>query len=134
MLEMRVSRSFVRTSTYDFLKRSVSQVLDIIAEGQQEGVIRTDVDQYIIRHLVLGILEDMVSRWLLKGEKYDLLERYEEVSRLLIDAIRTPPHPRRRAAGRRHRGRPPRKSGDKDGLSVTRLMWVGFPVMETARE
>ena len=27
MLEMRVSKSFVRTKTYDFLKRSVSPVL-----------------------------------------------------------------------------------------------------------
>jgi len=91
MLEMRVSKSFVKTETYDFLKHSVSPVLDIIAEGQKEGVIRTDVGVYLLRHLILGTLEHMVSRWLLKGEKYDLLEHHQEVGRILIDGLRTTP-------------------------------------------
>lgn len=91
LLEMRVSRSFVKTETYDFLKQSVGQVMNIITEGQNEGVIRQDTDIYILRHLVLGILEHMVSRWLLKGETYDLLERHQEVSQLLIDALKVPP-------------------------------------------
>jgi TetR/AcrR family fatty acid metabolism transcriptional regulator len=91
MLEMRVSKSFVKTETYDFLKQSVSQVMDIIREGQNEGVIRQDVDIYILRHLILGITEHMVTRWLLKEEKYDLLEHYEEVSRILIDGLKSVP-------------------------------------------
>ncbi len=91
MLEMRVSKSFVKTGTYDFLKQSVSSVLDIIAEGQKEGIIRTDVSVYLLRHLILGTLEHIVSRWLLKGEKYDLLEHHQEVSRVLIDGLRTTP-------------------------------------------
>ena len=91
MLEMRVSKSFVKTETYDFLKQSVNSVLDIIAEGQKEGVIRTDVNIYLLRHLILGILEHMVSRWLLKEGKYDLLEHHQEVSRLLIEGLRVSP-------------------------------------------
>ena len=91
MLEMRVSKSFVKTETYGFLKQSVSQVMNIIIEGQNEGVIRQDTDIYILRHLILGTLEHMVSRWLLKGEKYDLLEHHQEVSRILIDGMRAIP-------------------------------------------
>jgi len=88
MLEMRVSKSFVKTETYDFLKQSVSSVMVIIAEGQKEGVIRTDVNIYLLRHLILGILEHMVSRWLLKDTKYDLLEHHQDVSRLLIEGLK----------------------------------------------
>ena len=91
MLEMRVSKSFVKTETYDFLKQSVSSVLEIITEGQKEGVIRADVDIYLLRHLILGILEHMVSRWLLKDAKYDILEHHQEVSQLLIDGLRASP-------------------------------------------
>jgi TetR/AcrR family transcriptional regulator, fatty acid metabolism regulator protein len=92
ILEMRVSKSFVKTETYDFLKQSVSQVMKIIIEGQNEGVIRQDTDIFVLRHLILGTLEHMVSRWLLKDEKYDLLEHHQEVSRMLIDGLRaTPP-------------------------------------------
>jgi TetR/AcrR family transcriptional regulator, fatty acid metabolism regulator protein len=91
MLEMRVSKSFVTTETYDFLKQSVGRVMDIIREGQEEGVIRQDTDIYILRHLILGTLEHMVTRWLLKEEKYDLLEHHQEASRLLIDGLRVIP-------------------------------------------
>ena len=91
MLEMRVSKGFVKTETYEFLKQSVAQVMDIIVEGRNEGVIRQDTDIYILRHLILGTLEHMVTRWLLKDEKYDLLEHHQEVSRILIDGLRAAP-------------------------------------------
>jgi TetR/AcrR family transcriptional regulator, fatty acid metabolism regulator protein len=90
MLEMRVSKSFVKTDTYDFLKKSVGQVLEIIEEGQEEGVIRKDTDIFILRHLILGVLEHIVSRWLLKDGDYDLLEHHREVSRLIIDSLKNP--------------------------------------------
>jgi TetR/AcrR family transcriptional regulator, fatty acid metabolism regulator protein len=90
MLEMRVSKGFVKTETYDFLKRSVAPALEIIAEGQEEGAIRKDADVFILRHLVLGTLEHIVSRWLLKDTKYDLLEHHREVSQLIIDALKNP--------------------------------------------
>jgi TetR/AcrR family fatty acid metabolism transcriptional regulator len=66
-------------------------VLEIIEEGQKEGVIRKDVDIYLLRHLILGILEHMVTRWLLKEGKYDLLGHHQGVSRLLIEGLRLAP-------------------------------------------
>jgi TetR/AcrR family transcriptional regulator, fatty acid metabolism regulator protein len=90
MLEMRVSRSFVKTKTYNFLKNSISRILEIIREGQNEGVIRKDVNTYILRQLILGILEHVVTRWLLQGAKYDLLEYYEDITKLVITGISLP--------------------------------------------
>ncbi len=87
MLEMRVSKSFVKTNTYKSFKPFTSQVLEIIKEGQGEGIIRKDINIYLIRQLILGILEHMVTRWLLKGEKYDLVQQYHEVSELIIHGI-----------------------------------------------
>jgi TetR/AcrR family fatty acid metabolism transcriptional regulator len=91
MLELRVSRCFVGTDTYGILKQSVGPIMDVILEGQNGGAIRNDADPYMLRHLVLGTLEHIVSHWLLNGEKYDLLERHHEVSRVLIDALRAGP-------------------------------------------
>ena len=87
MLEMRVSRTFVKTKTYSFLRRSTSEILEIIKEGQEEGVIRVDANPYVIRQLTLGILEHVVTRWLLKREKYDLMDSYEDISKLVIDGM-----------------------------------------------
>jgi len=87
LLEMRVSKSFVRTKTYNSFRKSTSRILEIIREGQEEGLVRKDINIYILRQLILGILEHMVTRWLLKGEKYDLLENINGVSDLVIHGI-----------------------------------------------
>ena len=84
MLEMRVSRSFVKTDTYKFLRTSTSRILEVIREGQDEGTIRKDVNIYILRQLVLGVLEHIVTRWLLKGEKYNLMQHYDQVNELVF--------------------------------------------------
>lgn len=87
MLEMRVNKSFAKTKAYDSFKNLTGRILEIIREGQEEGVIRKDVNIFITRQLILGILEHVITRWLLKGEKYDLLEYYQDVSELVLHGI-----------------------------------------------
>jgi TetR/AcrR family transcriptional regulator, fatty acid metabolism regulator protein len=89
MLEMRVSRNFIRSKTYGRIKAFTDKVLEIIKEGQEEGLIRKDVDVQAIRELVLGALEYKVTRWLLKNEKYDLVKGYEEVYDLIFNGIKS---------------------------------------------
>ena len=88
MLEMRVSKSFIQSKTYGSLKGFTDKVLEIIKEGQTEGIVRKDINQYLIRELMLGILEHRVTRWLLKEENYDLLENYSEVFDLIFNGIK----------------------------------------------
>jgi TetR/AcrR family transcriptional regulator, fatty acid metabolism regulator protein len=88
MLEMRVSRDFVKSRPYRSFRAFSKQVLQIIKEGQEERVIRSDVDIYLVQHLLLGTLEHIVTRWLLKGEKYDLLMYHEQVAELILNGIR----------------------------------------------
>ncbi|MCX8119029.1 MAG: TetR/AcrR family transcriptional regulator [Desulfobacterota bacterium] len=90
MLEMRVNKGFAKTMAYDSFKNLTGRILEIIQEGQEEGAIRKDVNIYILRHLILGILEHIVTRWLLKGETYDLLEHYSEVSDVVLQGIGLP--------------------------------------------
>ncbi len=87
LLEMRVSKNFVKTTAYKSFRPVTDGILEIIKEGQREGVVRGDVSIYIIRQLILGVLEHMVTRWLLSGERYDLLEHCDEVNRLIMDGM-----------------------------------------------
>ncbi|MDD3978531.1 MAG: TetR/AcrR family transcriptional regulator [Methanomicrobium sp.] len=89
MLEMRVSKSFIKSETYGRIKAFTNKILEIIKDGQQEGSIRKDVDIYTIRELMLGIMEYRVTRWLLKGEKYDLVENYNEICDLILNGIKS---------------------------------------------
>lgn len=90
MLEMRVNRNFAKTKTFGPYRPLTHRILEIIEEGQEEGFIRKDVSVYTIRHLILGMLEHIVTRWLLKGEKGDLLVQYNEAVKLLVQGIGKP--------------------------------------------
>jgi TetR/AcrR family fatty acid metabolism transcriptional regulator len=87
MLEMRMNKSFAKSRAYKSFKPFTNRVLEIVREGQEEDVFRNDMDVFLIRQLILGILEHMVTRWLLKGEKYDLIEHYHRVGELVIHGI-----------------------------------------------
>ena len=87
MLEMRISRNFAKHAAYKSFKPFTAGILEIIQEGQKEGAFRKNANVYLLRQMILGILEHMVTRWLLKGEKYDLMEHYTEVSELLFHGI-----------------------------------------------
>lgn len=90
MLEMRVNRNFAKAKAFEAYRPLTQKILRIIEEGQEEGIIRKDVDIYIIRHLILGMLEHIVTRWLLKGEKGDLLAQCNDATELLIQGICDP--------------------------------------------
>jgi len=87
MLEMRVSKNFVKSKTSDSLKDFTNKALEIIKQGQEEGIIRKDLNIYLIRQLILGLLEHMVTRWLLKGENYDLMQSYNEAAEIVFHGI-----------------------------------------------
>jgi TetR/AcrR family fatty acid metabolism transcriptional regulator len=90
MLEMRVNRNFANTRAFGAYRPLTQKILEIIEEGQEEGVIRKDINIYMIRHLILGLLEHILTRWLLKGEKGDLLAQYNEAVELLSQGICKP--------------------------------------------
>ena len=87
MLEMRVSKAFARSGSYKGVKRFMSQALAILKEGQEQGVIRQDLDLYLLRHLLLGALEHVVTRWLLRGEKEDIMLCHEQLSDLILNGV-----------------------------------------------
>jgi TetR/AcrR family transcriptional regulator, fatty acid metabolism regulator protein len=102
MLEMRVSRGFTKSKSYKGVRTFTNRALDILKEGQEQGVIRRDVDVYLSRQLLLGILEHVVTRWLLKGEKEDILQYHEQVGDLVLNGIGI--HVGSRAAKTRRKG------------------------------
>ncbi|SEM29336.1 transcriptional regulator, TetR family [Syntrophus gentianae] len=89
MLEMRVSKNFSKSKTHDKVVWIYERVLEIIKEGQEEGLIRKDVEGYAIREMLMGMLEARLTRWLLKDEKFDLMENYGEICDLIFNGIKS---------------------------------------------
>jgi len=62
---------------------------EIIKEGQEEGLIRKDVNGQTIGEMLLGTLEYRLTRWLLKDEQFDLMENYGEICELIFNGIKS---------------------------------------------
>jgi len=89
MLEMRVSKNFPKSRTFNRVKVFNDRVLELIEEGQVEGLIRKDINGRDIQKMLLGMLEHRVTRWVLKEETFDLLENYGVICDVTFNGIKS---------------------------------------------
>jgi hypothetical protein len=61
--------------------------LGVIREGMEEGEIRSDIDPYLVRSVVLGTIEHMVIRWVLLGKPENLEDFVDPLTDLVMDGI-----------------------------------------------
>jgi TetR/AcrR family fatty acid metabolism transcriptional regulator len=87
LLNMRVNKNFKKSPAYAWISKSTGEIITILKEGKKEGLIREDVDVYTMRHMILGSLEHIATRWLLQGKDYDIMAYSERVSNLIIKAL-----------------------------------------------
>lgn len=88
LFNIRTNKRLAASTSYPWMQQSGREIIDILKAGQAEGMLRENVDLHAVRHLILGSLEHLLTRWLLKGRTYDLLDYSEQVSDLIIEAIR----------------------------------------------
>ena len=88
LLELKTSKTYISTEAYQAARTFFQVILDIIKEGQEEGVIKREINVYIARSICVGAMEHIIIRWLLKDRKYSLTQYADELIDLLIDALR----------------------------------------------
>ncbi|GAA0601194.1 fatty acid metabolism transcriptional regulator FadR [Virgibacillus siamensis] len=86
-LELRQSNSELRLKINDILKPYLSVIDDIIREGTKENVFRDELNIPLVRQMIFGTLDETVTNWVMKEQKYDLLEMAPEVHRLLTHGL-----------------------------------------------
>ncbi|SEM51520.1 transcriptional regulator, TetR family [Syntrophus gentianae] len=89
MLEMHVNKNFYNSKTSVQSKRATDKALEIIRQGQEEGLFRKDIDEEVIQALLLGMLEYRVTKWVLKDQAYDLLENYGDICEVIFNGIKS---------------------------------------------
>jgi len=88
LLELKTSKTYVSTKAYQAARKFYQIILDIIQEGQEEDVIKKEINSYLARSLCVGAMEHIIIRWLLKDRKYSLLQYADELADLLIDSLK----------------------------------------------
>ena len=107
-LQLKTNKAFLFTGAYRELQRFFRKITEIIEWGQRSGEIRPDINPYTARSLILGTIENLLTRWLLKDCSYNLWPYVEEAYELIESSLREIPELRVTVAyrgskaGRRH--------------------------------
>lgn len=87
-VELRQSSRFMRESEKIELKRYLDLIGEIVEQGRQEGIFRRNVPLGLIKRLVFGTLDEVVSTWVLSGMRYPLETMTGSIIDLFLHGIR----------------------------------------------
>jgi len=88
LLELKTSKAYISTEAYQSARNFYQILLDIIKEGQEEGLIKKEINIYLARSICVGAIEHIIIRWLLKDRIYSPTQYADELADLLIDSFK----------------------------------------------
>jgi len=71
-IELRQSDLELRKEIGLALKRYIILIENILERGKQDGSFRADFDAKLVRLLIFGGMDEVVTSWLISGQKYSL--------------------------------------------------------------
>src|SRR5699024_9343632 len=86
-LELRQSKIELRIEINNILKDYLQIIDDILDQGIQNGEIRDDINPQTMRQMILVKLDETVTTWVMKLQKYSLTNESDEIHQLLTKSI-----------------------------------------------
>lgn len=83
MLFLKHNKKFLDTSGHHVIKEGVRQITRVINEGIESGEFREELNPYLIRAMVLGTIEHLVTNWVMTGKPESLIQFVDP----LIDSL-----------------------------------------------
>ena len=87
-LELRQSNYSLRLQINKVLKPYLNIIDGIIEEGIEKKVYRDDINTALLRQMIFGTLDEVVTNWVMKERKYDLGAQAEQVHKFLTEALK----------------------------------------------
>lgn len=86
-LELRQSKQELRKEINKVLKSYLNVIDSIVEQGIDEKEFRDDVDPRLIRQMIFGTLDETVTTWVMKSQRYSLIDQAEDVHQLLMKGL-----------------------------------------------
>ncbi|MBY7143217.1 TetR/AcrR family transcriptional regulator [Virgibacillus sp. NKC19-3] len=86
-LELRQSNAALRFQINNVLKPYLAVMDGIVKEGMSDCTFRNDLNVHLVRQMVFGTLDEIVTNWVMKEGKYDLVSQAPIVHDLLINGL-----------------------------------------------
>ena len=88
-LFLKTNANFLNTEVYANVKKFYSYLIDIFEEGQKNGEMRPDLDPRSARDILVGTMDHLITRWLLKDRSYSLFDNLDHIFNLLVTAFKS---------------------------------------------
>jgi len=90
MLILKGNRNFLKTEAYKIVQRSARNTTQVLEEGIQNGEFRPHIKPYLVRAMIWGTIEHLVTRKSMLGKPQDLLSLAEDIVNTIFYGIKTP--------------------------------------------
>ncbi|WP_078430169.1 TetR/AcrR family transcriptional regulator [Alkalihalobacterium alkalinitrilicum] len=86
-LELRQSNAELRVRINEVLKKYLDLIDSVLIDGKESGYFSEDLDYRLARQMIFGTLDEVVTNWVMKECKYDLISLAKPMQQLLLNGI-----------------------------------------------
>jgi TetR/AcrR family fatty acid metabolism transcriptional regulator len=87
MLTLKGHRNFQKTEAYKIVQSAARKTIHVLEEGMQNGEFRPDIQPYLIRAILWGTVEHLVTRKCLLGKPDDLVGLADDIIETVFQGI-----------------------------------------------
>ena len=91
MLYLKHNKKFLDTQGHQAIKNGVKQISVVIEEGIESGEFKPELDVYLIRSMILGTIEHMVTNWVMTSRPGNLMQWVDPMIDTLLGGIENKP-------------------------------------------
>ncbi len=86
-VELRHSLKFMSLFSQQEVADYLNILRKIVEQGQAEGAFRRNLHPQLVAKALFGILDEMVTSWILSEKDYALMEQAEQISDLILTGL-----------------------------------------------
>lgn len=86
-LELRQSDIELRIQINQVLKSYLNVLDTIIQEGIDDGIFQQNLHVRLVRQMIFGTIDEIVTNWVMQDHKYSLVEQASDVHSLIIKGL-----------------------------------------------
>ncbi len=91
MLFLKHNKKFLDTKGHHAIKEGIKQITQVIEEGIENNEFRKDLNPYLVRSMILGTIEHLVTNWIMTGNPEILTEFVDPLIDSIIQGIEAHP-------------------------------------------
>jgi AcrR family transcriptional regulator len=89
MLLLKQNKRFLDTEGHLKIKKALRVITETIDEGIKAGEFRNDINVYLVRSIIIGTIEHLVTNWLMTGKPESLTDLVDPLVDVVLEGIQS---------------------------------------------